>query len=63
MQDYFKAVYNAMLSDRILIRENIDTASELYKAYRTNGTISLQEYLRQALELGWVDVTKDPAAE
>ncbi len=57
MQDYFKAAYNTMLDDGILIRDNIDTASELYKAYRTEGAISLQEYLRQALELGWVDVT------
>lgn len=57
MQDYFKAVYNAMLSEEILLRDNIDTTSELYLAYRIDGSISLQEYLRQALERGWVDVS------
>ena len=58
MQDYFTAIYSAMLDSRILIRDNIDTNSELYVAYRKDGTISLQEYLRQALELGWIDVTR-----
>ena len=57
MQDYFKAVYNTMLDAQILIRDNINTSDELYKAYRSEGTISLQEYLRRALELGWIDVS------
>lgn len=57
MQDCFTAVYSVMQDEKILIRDNIDTDSEVYKAYRTEGTISLQEYLREGLERGWVDIS------
>ena len=57
MQDCFTAIYSVLQDEKLLIRDNIDTSSEVYKAYRTEGTISLQEYLREGLERGWVDVT------
>ena len=57
MQGCFTAVYGVLQDEKILIRENIDTSSEVYKAYRTEGTISLQEYLREGLERGWVDIS------
>ena len=58
VKDYFRAVYAMMQDEGILLRDSIDTSSAVYKAYRTEGSISLQEYLRQALELGWVDVAR-----
>ena len=57
MQDCFAAVYSVLQDEKILIRDNIDTASEIYKAYRVEGTASLQEYLREGLERGWVDIS------
>ncbi|MBQ6293887.1 MAG: penicillin-binding protein [Lachnospiraceae bacterium] len=56
MQDCFSALYSVLQDEKILIRGNIDTDAEVYKAYRQDGTISLQEYLREALKRGWVDV-------
>ena len=57
MQACLSAVYSVLQDEKILIRDNIDTASDVYKAYRTEGTISLQEYLREGLERGWVDIS------
>ncbi|MBQ4425380.1 MAG: penicillin-binding protein [Lachnospiraceae bacterium] len=58
MQDYFSVLYDILLDRGLLIKDSIDTASDLYAAYRTNGEFSLQEYLREALKVGWVDVTR-----
>ena len=57
MQTYFNELYNILQSEKILIRSRIDTDSELYKKYRVEGSISLQEYLRGAVDREWVDMT------
>lgn len=57
-QDYLDELYSTLLDKGLLVRANIDTSSETYHAYRVNGEISLREYLRRALELGWIDVTQ-----
>ena len=47
-----------MLKDNgYVITANVDVNDEVYKAYRTDETISLNEYLRHALEENWIDVT------
>ncbi len=57
MQTFLSELYSVLQDKSILIRSNIDTASEMYQAYRVDGSVSLEEYLRYALEAGWVDVT------
>lgn len=57
MQTYYTKLYNVLLSENILTRERIDTDSALYKQYRQEGSISLQTFLRGALEEEWIDLT------
>ena len=57
MKTYFSELYDVLLDEKVLLRQKINTDSPLYKSYRTDGNISLQSYLRQALEQEWVDVT------
>ena len=57
MQAYFTEMYEVLLSDQLLMRERVDTDSQLYIAYRNEGSISLQAYLRGALEAEWIDVS------
>ena len=57
LKSYYDKLYDVLLADQILIRSRIDTDSALYKNYRTDGSISLQEYLRGAVEAEWVDLT------
>ncbi len=54
-QQYLDELYDVLLSEEILLRDKIDVGSPMYAAYRIDGTVSLQEYLRYALENGWVD--------
>ncbi len=60
MQDYLDVLYDVLLSEEILLRSNIDVTSSVYVSYRRQGTISLAEYLRYALENGWVDTSLLP---
>jgi penicillin-binding protein 2 len=57
MQTYFTELYDVLQEEKILIRSRIETDSALYKNYRIDGTISLQEYLRGAVDREWVDMT------
>ncbi len=57
-RDYFDALYQMLLDRSILIRANIDSEDPIYTAYRKDGSVSLQAYLKAALEKGWIDVTK-----
>ncbi len=57
MKTYFSELYDVLLDEQILIRSRIDTDTALYKQYRVEGTISLQEYLHGALEREWIDMT------
>lgn len=44
----------------ILRTERIDTSDATYKAWRNDETISLQEYLRHAISMNWIDTAKLP---
>ena len=57
MQTFFTEMYDVLLSEKLLLRDRVDTDSELYTAYRVDGSISLQAYLRGALENEWIDVS------
>jgi Cell division protein FtsI/penicillin-binding protein 2 len=55
---YFGYVYEVLKDNGYIIRANVDTNDEIYIAYRTDETISLNEFLRHALSENWIDVTK-----
>ena len=57
MQAFFTEMYEVLAKEKLLIRERVDTDSQLYKAYRVEGSISLQAYLKGALEAEWIDVS------
>lgn len=49
----------SMLTDiGIIITEEVDTSDPTYRAWRTEETISLGEYLSYCISKGWIDVTK-----
>ena len=58
-QEYFTVAYDLLTdADRgILVTGNIDTSDEVYQNWN-DGTISFQEFLRHAIEQGWIDSTK-----
>ncbi len=58
-QEYFEVAYDLLAdSERaILVRGNMDTSDEVYQSWR-DGTTSFQEFLRHAIEAGWIDSTK-----
>ncbi len=60
MQAYMSYVVNDVLTEGtgILNADAIDKTDEIYKAWTTDESISLQEYLTYALSKNWVDITK-----
>ena len=42
----------------VLMEDAVDTKDATYIAWTTDETISLQEYLRYAISMNWIDVTK-----
>ena len=60
MQAYMSYVVNDVLTEGtgILNEDAIDKTDEVYKAWATDESISLQEYLTYALSKNWVDITK-----
>ncbi len=59
MKVYVSYVCNMLMKDGILVSDAIDKEDEIYKAWK-NETISLKEYLDQAIAKNWIDVTKLP---
>ena len=57
MQAYFTEMYDVLLDEKLLLKEKVNTDSEIYRRYRQEGSVSLQTYLRSALEQDWIDVT------
>ncbi len=55
---YFSYVYEVLRENGYIIGANVDTNDEVYQAYRTSETISLNEFLKHALSENWIDVTK-----
>ena len=57
IKTFMTELYEVMLDKKIIIKEAVNTDNALYKAYRTEGSISLQAYLREALKEEWIDIT------
>lgn len=55
---FFSYAYDVLVNDGYLIKENIDTSDDTYKAYKTDETISFQEFLKYAISKNWIDVSK-----
>ena len=55
---YFSYVYEVLKENGYIITANVDTNDEVYQAYRTEETISLNDFLRHALSENWIDVPK-----
>lgn len=59
-QVYMSYIVNNLLTENtgILDKDKIDKNDETYKAWTTDESISMQEYLDYAISEGWLDVTK-----
>lgn len=57
MQVYIYKIYELLLQDGIIIRNNVDTTDTMYEEWRAE-TVSLKEYLSYALAKNWIDVAK-----
>ena len=55
---YFSYVYEVLKDNGYILTANVDVNDDVYVAYRTDETISLNEFLRHALEQNWIDVTR-----
>ena len=58
MKTYFSYVYDILLDSGYLIAEEVDRTDPTYKAYKTDETISLAEFLKYAMSKGWIDVSR-----
>ncbi len=57
-KSYETFIVDDLLTDKgILIKDSIDTEDETYKAFN-DGNISMSEYLKYAISVGWIDVSK-----
>ena len=60
MRNYMDAVYKILLDEEILLADKVELTSDRYLRYRREGSISLAEFLRGALEAGWIDTSVLP---
>lgn len=51
-------VNDLLLAKGILIKDELNAEDDVYKAFNTEGSISMAEYLHYAISSGWVDVSK-----
>ena len=58
-QEYLSYICNDLLRDTlgIISKDAIDTSDATYKAWTTDETISLQDYLTYATSQGWIDIS------
>lgn len=58
-QEYLSYICNDLLRDTlgIISRDAIDTSDATYKAWTTDETISLKDYLTYATSQGWIDIS------
>ena len=47
-----------MGENQVLMGDSVDTKDPTYIAWTTDEVISLQEYLKYAISMNWIDVTK-----
>ena len=57
MQNYMSYVASLLAAEEILNTDLIDTTDPVYIAWR-DSSISLQEYLKHAIEMNWIDITR-----
>ena len=57
MQVYIYKIYELLLEDGIILKNNVDTTDTMYDEWRAE-TVSLKEYLSYALAKNWIDVAK-----
>lgn len=60
MMNYMSYLVSDVLmgENQVLMEDAVDTKDATYIAWTTDETISLQEYLRYAISMNWIDVTK-----
>ena len=58
-QEYLSYICNDLLRDtlEIISKDAIDTSDATYKAWTTDETISLKDYLTYATSQGWIDIS------
>ena len=56
-QMYMSYILSMLEEDEIFLTDKVDTEDEVYKAWK-NDTVSLCEYLRRAISMDWIDITK-----
>lgn len=59
-QEYLSYICNDLLRDTlgIISKDAIDTSDATYKAWTTDETISLKDYLTYATSQGWIDISR-----
>lgn len=57
-QVYMSYTYSMLAKAGVLLTGEIDTSDAVYKAWREDDSISLQEFLTYAITKGWIDTTK-----
>lgn len=58
IKTFFSHVYDVLLDSGYLIKDKIDKNDPVFIAYKTDETISLSEFLKYAMDNGWVDISK-----
>ncbi|MEH2959778.1 penicillin-binding transpeptidase domain-containing protein [Candidatus Merdisoma sp. JLR.KK006] len=60
MMNYMSYLVSDVLmgENQVLMSSAVDTSDPTYIAWTTDETISLQEYLKYAISMNWIDVTK-----
>lgn len=56
-QNYMSYILSMLEEKDIFLSEEVDTEDEVYKGWK-NDTVSLCEYLRRAISMNWIDITK-----
>ncbi|MFG6383685.1 MAG: peptidoglycan glycosyltransferase [Lachnospiraceae bacterium] len=56
-QMYMSYILSMLEKNEVFLSDAVDTEDEIYKAWKSD-TISLCEYLRRAIALDWIDITK-----
>lgn len=57
MKIYIYKIYELLVEDGIIIRNNVDTSDSIYEEWIAE-TISLKEYLSYGIAKNWIDVSK-----
>ncbi|EOS24281.1 hypothetical protein C806_02323 [Lachnospiraceae bacterium 3-1] len=56
-QMYMSYILSMLQKNEIFLTDKVDTEDEIYKEWK-NDTTSLCEYLRRAISMDWIDITK-----